>query len=187
MATQRKFASFSKNVSGAQVPSFRMKEIPDGGICLSAFLVISKKDFRDEILMGHLNTLAPWDHIGALDSSRIEAHSKGWMLPSSHLIVHESPQQAANRIQREQLEINDTSAVSSDPIVVSEVYSPKRFPNLVNHWDIEFIFRGEYGELPKSGAWSDLRYVKVGNIPRREMARSHDDIVESAGFKFTDS
>src|SRR3989442_4075768 len=52
------------------------------------------------VLMGHMNPKAPWDHIGALDPSRVEAHSRGWMLPSSHLIFLESPDEAARRIAR---------------------------------------------------------------------------------------
>lgn len=182
MATDRKFAAFSKG--SVPVPQFRMNEIPDGGLCLSAFLVISRPNSQ-EILMGHLNPAAPWDHIGALDQSRIEAHSKGWMLPSSHLVVNESPQDAARRIIREQL--NESSIALSNPIVVSDVYTPKRFPNLPNHWDIEFIFKGECTTLPSSSAWSELRYIQTNQISRQDMARSHEDIVKSAGFGFADT
>lgn len=163
-----------------------MKEIPDGGLCLSAFLVVTRGK-TGEILMGHLNPSAAWDHIGALDQSRIEAHSKGWMLPSSHLVVHESPQNAAKRIVREQLGVQENSITLTGPAVVSEVHTPKRFPNLLNHWDIEFIFRGESETLPSSSAWSELKYVDVSKISRQDMARSHEDIVESAGFRFADT
>ena len=83
-----------------------MKELPDGGMCLSSFLVISESDSK-RVLMGHLNPKAPSGSLGALDESRIQAHSKGWMLPSSHLIVHESPQEAAARILKEQLGIDN--------------------------------------------------------------------------------
>jgi ADP-ribose pyrophosphatase YjhB (NUDIX family) len=184
MATDRKFAAFSK--TSGPVPTFRMKEIPEGGLCLSAFLVISRRNSR-EVLMGHLNPAAPWDHIGALDQSRIVAHSNGWMLPSSHLMVIESPQDAARRIIKEQLELEEDLIVLSDPIVVSEVYTPRRFPNLPNHWDIEFIFRGVCDKLPRSDAWSELKYLQLGKISRQDMARSHEDIVEYAGFRFADS
>jgi len=104
MATDRKFCRFNKQ----ETASFGMAEVPEGGVCISAFLVISDIENPNSALMGHLNPEAPWDHLGALDSSRIEIHSKGWMLPSSHLIVYESPQDAAKRILREQLEISIT-------------------------------------------------------------------------------
>lgn len=189
MTTDRKFAGFNSGRSlttgKADLPEFRMKEIPEGGFCLSAFVVISDEKNPKGVLMGHLSTKARWDHIGALDASRVQAHSKGWMLPSSHLIVHESPQEAATRILREQLAIEDSKQVSlSDPKVVSEVYTPKRFPNLPSHWDIEFIFRGTLGKAPKSNAWTDLKFIDVGKTPLSDIARSHEDILESVGFHF---
>lgn len=160
-----------------------MPEPPEGGLCLSAFLVITDERNPNSVLMGHLNTKAPWDHIGALDSSRVEVHSKGWMLPSSHLLVYESPREAARRILKEQLEI-DLSLTGSD--VMSETYTPKRFPNLPRHWDIEFIFRGKMSadSIPKPFAWSELTFVNLDTAKRTEIARSHDDILQAAGLVF---
>lgn len=70
---------------------------------------------------------------------------------------------------------------------MQEVLTPKRFPNLANHWDIEFIFRGECERLPSSDVWSELKYVPVSKISRQDIARSHEDIVESSAFKFADT
>jgi ADP-ribose pyrophosphatase YjhB (NUDIX family) len=133
--------------------------------------------------MGHLNPKAPWDHIGALDASRVEVHSKGWMLPSSHLLVHESPQEAAKRIIREQLEID---LRVSGPDVVSETYTPRRFPDLPRHWDIEFIFKGKTSQdrITKPFAWSELAFVNLDSTNKTEIARSHEDILEYAGLTF---
>ena len=82
MTTDRRFAAFSK---GARPP--RMDTVPEGGMCISAFLVISKRGEPGSVLMGRLNKNAEWDHIGALDEKRLERFSSGWMLPSSHLIL----------------------------------------------------------------------------------------------------
>jgi len=190
MVTNRRFCRFN---SGASIslgkmddPLLGMKNIPEGGVCLSAFLVISARKKRQSILMGYLNPSAPWDHIGALDQSRIKVHSQGWMLPSSHLQVHESPQAAAKRIADEQLSKPDLPL--SEPLVVSEVYTPKRFPDLPTHWDIEFIFRGELDEdtLSQNDAWKELRFVDIPRTLKSKIARSHGDILESAGIKFAD-
>jgi ADP-ribose pyrophosphatase YjhB (NUDIX family) len=134
--------------------------------------------------MGHLNPAAPWDHIGALDEKRIEIHGKGWMLPSSHLMIGESPQEAAKRIAKEQLGLEALNVVG-EPRVVSEVSTPRWFPDLPNHWDIEFIFLGslEKNEIGNSSAWNDLRFINPSTTKRSEIARSHEDILESAGFK----
>jgi len=183
MVTDRKFCRFNRQ---AETKSFGMPEPPEGGLCLSAFLVITDERNPNSVLMGHLNTKAPWDHIGALDSSRVEVHSKGWILPSSHLLVYESPQEAAKRILREQLDLDLTL---SGPHVVSETYTPKRFPDLPRHWDIEFIFKGKLSadRVPKPYAWSKLAFVNLDITKKSEIARSHEDILESAGLVFKHS
>ena len=152
-------------------------------MCLSSFLVLRKDGDRKSVLMGHLNPNAPWEHIGALDPSRVEAHSKGWMLPSSHLIIHESPKEAACRIAREQLGIPDLEL--SETKIFSEVYTPRRFPNLQSHWDLEFIFMGfiHENQLHRQAAWNDLKFVFPELTPRSDFARSHDEILENLGFK----
>src|SRR2546426_302449 len=127
MATERRFSRFATSDRSLQT-----REIPEGGICLSAFLVISQTGHPERVLMGHLNPNGPWDHIGALDAERAEMNSKGWMLPSSHLMLGESPQGAAERILKEQLGL--PSQALTGPHVFSEVYGAK------NHWDLEFVF-----------------------------------------------
>ena len=180
MVTDRKFCRFNKQV---ETMSLGMPDPPEGGLCLSAFIVITDERHANSVLMGHLNPKAPWDHIGALDASRVEVHSKGWMLPSSHLLVHESPQEAAKRIIREQLE---TDLRVSGPDVVSETYTPKRFPDLPRHWDIEFIFKGKTSQdrITKPFAWSELAFVNLDSTNKTEIARSHEDILEYAGLTF---
>lgn len=180
MTTDRRFCRFNKL---GDTP-FSMPEVPEGGLCLSAFLVLTEAGHNECVLMGHLNPAAPWDHIGALDPSRTSVHSKGWMLPSSHLILNESPDGAACRIAAEQLECRDL--VLSEPLVVSEVYTPKRFPDVVRHWDLEFIFRGTWpgGAAPHAAAWTELRFVDLATTPKSAIARSHEDVLESAGLRF---
>lgn len=186
MTTERKFCRFNKGSTVLKNDSntLGMTEVPIGGLCLSSFLVITEQDNSNAVLMGHLNKSAPWDHIGALDDSRIQVHSKGWMLPSSHLIVLESPQDAARRILREQLDL--ATLEISEPKVISEVYKPKRFPELPEHWDVEFVFFGKLSteKLPKPSAWSDLKFVNLPTTRREDIARSHDEILESLGFAF---
>lgn len=183
MTTDRRFCRFNKQ---GGVP-FAMPVVPEGGLCLSAFLLVSERGHPGHLLMGHLNPEAPWDHIGALDASRTAVHSKGWMLPSSHLIVNESPDAAARRIAAEQLERTDLAF--SDAKVVSEVYTPRRFPDLVKHWDLEFLFRAEWpgGGPPKAAAWTELRFVDLATTTKADVARSHEDILASAGFRLRDA
>jgi len=150
-----------------------MSEIPEGGICLSTFVILSKPSNPSLVLMGRISQNAPWDHIGALDQGRVERHSKGWMLPSSHLILGEDPRQAALRILREQLGL--TGQEINGPMVFSEVSGP------MNHWDIEFVFLGERDNAPLHEAWNELKFVDLTRTKKQEIARSHEDILAHVG------
>jgi ADP-ribose pyrophosphatase YjhB (NUDIX family) len=168
MATERRFSRFATSDRPLQT-----REIPEGGICLSAFLVIGETRHPERVLMGHLNPSAMWDHIGALDSERAEMNSRGWMLPSSHLMLGESPQAAADRILREQLGL--PAQVLAGPEVFSEVYGAK------NHWDLEFVFVGERDQIARHPAWLDLAFVDVNETPPDQIARYHEDILAHVG------
>jgi len=178
VTTERQFCRF--NPHGDMPLSTR--EVPEGGLCLSSFVVLTERGHADHVLMGHLDPAAPWDHIGALDPNRAQTNSRGWMLPSSHLILRESPQEAARRILREQLGLEHLSL--SDATVASETYPSARKPDLM-HWDLEFLFRGELAvdAVPKPAAWKDLRFVDLARTTKQEIARSHEDILASAGLR----
>jgi ADP-ribose pyrophosphatase YjhB (NUDIX family) len=121
-----------------------------------------------------MNKDAPWDQIGALDKARVERHSKGWMLPSSHLILGESPEDAAKRILTEQLRLENQPL--DGPRVFSEVYDVPRMGER-DHWDIEFVFLGERDEAPSHWVWHELRFVNLAATKREELARGHADIL----------
>lgn len=176
MSTDRRFAAFSKN---AALP--RMNEIPEGGFCISAFVIISRKDSPDEVLLGHLNLDADWQHIGALDRERAERNAKGWMIPSSHLLLEESPQDTAERILLEQLGI--THQKLQGPSVFSEAYSQGKARNAgtVKHWDLEFVFQGERSDIAAHPAWRELRFVDLRRTKTEDMARLHEDILAHIG------
>ena len=168
MTTERKFAAFSKTS-----PPPRMRKVPEGGMCISAFLIISRHNDPESILMGKLNKSANWDHIGALDAKRLERFSGGWMLPSSHLILYETPEGAARRILREQLHVKGMKLTGALPFADT---SGKE-----NHWDLGFIYTGEGDSVPKSDAWRELKFVKSSELSKDEVVRSHVDVLAHAG------
>lgn len=151
------------------------REIPEGGMCLSTFLVLNATGHEERVLMGRLDPAQPWDHIGALDRERAQANSNGWMLPSSHLLIGESPTAAAERILKEQLGLPSGSQSLSGPLVFSEVYGPK------NHWDLEFVFLGARDQIAQHPVWTELRFVDVNETPRDQFARYHEDILAHVG------
>ena len=164
MATERRFAHFKKEVAPP-----RIKEIPEGGFCISAFVIVSKTGNQNQVLMGHINKTARWDHIGGLDQERVARHSKGWMLPSSGLLWCESPQDAAQRILKEQLGLMDQKL--DGPLIFSEVYGSP------DHWDLEFLFLGERDKPPSHEAWSELKFIDLTETRKEEIARLHEDIL----------
>jgi len=173
MPTNRRFAHFKRDVA---LP--RMREIPKGGFCISTFLILSKTGSPHKVLMGRINKKAPWDHIGALDQERVERHSGGWMLPSSALLLGESPQHAAERILKEQLGLHNQPL--EGPSIFSEVYGS------LKHWDLEFLFLGQRINAPVNDAWRVLEFVDLTKARKEDMARGHEDILAHAR-KWTNS
>lgn len=171
--TDRRFAAFSKDA----LPP-RMSAVPEGGMCISAFLVISKKGEPASVLMGRINKNAEWDHIGALNGKRLERFASGWMLPSSHLILYETPEGAARRILREQLRLKNLRL--QGPLTFADT-STAPFSGLLNHWDIGFIFTAEREGVPTSDAWDELKFVDVNRLKHDDIVRSQVDVLTYAG------
>lgn len=168
MTTERRFAAFSKTASPP-----RMRKMPEGGMCISAFLIISRRDEPESILMGKIDRRADWEHIGALDAKRVERHSGGWMLPSSHLMLYETPEGAARRILREQLRVKGMKLTG--PLTFVDTSGKE------NHWDIGFIFLGERETVPRCDVWRELRFVDSRELRREDVARSQIDVLAYAG------
>ncbi|MGI0131488.1 MAG: NUDIX domain-containing protein [Thermoplasmata archaeon] len=177
MATQRVFCRFTRGTE-----PFSVLAIPEDGICLSSFLVLSPPGEPDHVLAGRMNPAAPWDHLGGLGPERVEAHRHGWMLPSSQLLLGEGPEAAAQRILTEQ--VGGIRAILEPVRIASEVYPPRRFPEKRYHWDLQFLFRGTAAtaQAPRHPAWTELQFVDVAATPRRDFARSHDEILELVGL-----
>jgi ADP-ribose pyrophosphatase YjhB (NUDIX family) len=173
LTTDRIFAAFSKNASPP-----RMNAVPEGGMCISAFVVLSKKGDPSSVLMGRINRKARWDHIGAIDSERLERFAAGWMLPSSHLVLYETPEGAARRILREQLGIRNLKL--EGPLTFADT-STAWFSGRLNHWDIGFIFTGERETLPSSEAWDELKFVDMNGLKGGDIVRAQVDVLAYAG------
>ncbi len=184
MVTPRKFCRFNKGDSlslGVPDPtSLTLKEIPDGGFCLSSFLVALRRDDHSKVLMGLINPSAPWDHIGALDEQRVIRFGKGWMLPSSHLIYGETPSDAASRIAAEQLGLD---LKFGNPIVASDTYVPNTSKKNDTHWDIQFIFRFELEQnsISANPNWEKLDFIDYRKS-LNQITRYHEDVLRSAGL-----
>jgi hypothetical protein len=179
MTTDRRFCRFTRT-EGGHPYALRWEE--PGGFCLSTFLVLSEAGRPTSVLVGRMNPSAPWDHLEGLDPERVEAHRRGWLLPASHLLLRETPDESARRILNEML--GGATPTLQPARVVSEVYTPRRFPETHNHWDITFVYRGAWQGPPPSvpSVWADLRFVEVSDVRRSDFARSHEEVLAQVGL-----
>ena len=172
----RKFADFYEGAL-----SFQMSSVPEGGMCLSAFLVVWKDDVH-QVLLGKVNKNYDWINAGALDKDSASRISERWILPSSHLMLFENPKAAANRVLNEQLGLDNEGI--RGPQVFSEVYDSPRY-EIKNHWDMEFVFTKQVKgtERIEHPAWTELKFLDVRNLQDKEFARSHQDILAEVGLR----
>lgn len=156
--------------------------LPPDGLCLSAYVLLSPKAGPREVLLGRLDPAANWWEIGALNPERVRSNSEGWMLPSSHLRYFEPPEVAARRVLSEQLGLEDVPLGRSE--VFSETYRPKRHPERGLHWDLQFLVRATAPPewVPRHPAWRELRFLEPAATPRSSFRRSHDEVLELAGY-----
>ncbi|HUI38922.1 MAG TPA: hypothetical protein VLY85_04750, partial [Thermoplasmata archaeon] len=157
--------------------------VPSRGLCLSAFLILRSPSNPRAVLLGRLDPTADWTTIGGLDPGRLAAVGTGWMLPSSQLVLFESPQEAAVRIVREQLE--SAPPELAGPRVFSEAYGRPDVPGQDLHWDLHFVFEGTWPSArpPRARPFAALEFVDVGTISSGDVARSQADVLELVGLR----
>jgi len=155
-------------------------QIPEDGVCLSAFLLVTDPNDAHRVLVGHVDPAADWSRFGALGGDRLVRTAKRWMLPASHLLEYEGPSEAARRIATEQLERPDLPI--PEPRVVSDAYARPDAPG--RHWDFHFLYRTTWpaGAPLRARPWTGLEFVDPRAVPASEFARSHDDILRFAGL-----
>ena len=180
--TPRRFCRF-RHPSDSQKGTFGL---PEDGMCLSVFLLLHPPGRPAQILMGRPSLDAPWDKLGAMDADRLRQMEDRWVLPASHLLLFEDPQAGADRLQRELLE--SAPVRLEGPQVASEAYARPSAPSKDPHWDIHFLFRGEWPDPhpPQATPWKELAFVEVTRTPRREYGRGHGDILALAGLPVPD-
>ena len=156
--------------------------VPDDGMCLSAFLVVRPEGRAGEVLMGRIDPAADWATIGGLDPGRVARIARRWMLPSSQLLLFESPTDAADRIAREQLGVPLPGLTG--PATFSEAY---RRPGATGdpHWDLHFVYEARWpsDRFPPSRAFAELGFVRTATLPRAEIARAQADVLALVGVR----
>jgi len=157
-----------------EAPPAGFRELPEGGMCLSAFLFVRR---GNEILLGKYRDDARWEELAGLDASRRKIHSAGWTIPASQLKYGEDPRTAARRIAEEILQIR--AMTFSEPRAEVDLYEPKRFPGKL-HYDVWFLVDGvpPKGWAPRAPPWyGELAWRDAKTVPASAYARGHEDVV----------
>jgi hypothetical protein len=154
---------------------------PEGGLCLSAFLVVTDGDAQD-VLLGRPDPGWPWERCAALGPAHLAGVGERWILPSSHLLEFESPDEAAVRVARDLLEVPRLDL--DGPRVFSERYPSTLDEEPKEHWDLHFVYRAAWpsGRPLRAAAWRNLRLHSRAQLRRSDVARDHSDILELAGL-----
>ena len=121
--SDRRFARIRR---GPIPPRTGSVEAPDNGMCLSAFVVLEPPKRDGWVLLGKLDPKAPWWEIGALDPDRLAALGELWMLPSSQLMLFESPDEAARRVLKEQLDASGLELRGPQVLSLIHISEPTR-------------------------------------------------------------
>ncbi len=160
----------------------RFWSLPEGGICLSTFLVLQRADDPARVLLGKPDPRAPWERLATLEEAHLRSIADRWILPASHLLEFESPTEAAARIARQQL--GSRTLPLRGPEVFTESYPSAIDPESGTHWDFHFVFRGGWpsDEVARPAAWRELALMDVRALSRADIARGHADILAFAGL-----
>jgi hypothetical protein len=157
--------------------------VPDDGLCLNAFVMLSPPDNASRVLLGRVDPTAPWREIGGITPQRLAELSTRWMIPSRQLFLFESPQSASQTILREQLEIGPLSLAG--PAVFSEAWTRPTPAGEGQHWDLHFVLKGTWpeGRPLRASPWLNLEFHDPAGLDRAKVGRSHLDVLELAGFR----
>lgn len=163
---------------GIKKALFREGQVPKGGTCISAFLILSG---NGGILVGKMAKPEIWVERFYMGEqfAPIYAASNKWLLPASHLEYGEKPEDAATRVLTQQLCIEEAKL---DLKQVQSHLSGDSRDSDVSHWDICLVYEGKIGgELQKPEWFSDLKFVKPETITSNDFTRGHGDVLLELG------
>lgn len=147
------------------------REVPEGGFCVSAFLVV--RDERGRVLAGRYAPDHPELELRTgMDAARRHKYARGFTLPARHLRLGESPEETARSIAR------DLAPVDIDALRLvrawAESYDLDTYPGRTHH-DLMFGFAAQARGEPRVPPWyAELRFVREDEVA---WARGHDDVL----------
>jgi ADP-ribose pyrophosphatase YjhB (NUDIX family) len=157
--------------------------VPVGGVCLSAFILASK---NGAILLGLPRAGVEWEEQGGerLSGARELEKSNTWILPATHLLIGENPDDASIRIARE---FTGLKGKPEFVMIQSHTRPAKLWFKHVGdavHWDLCFVYHLEIDAVPKQLKlwWKEMRLFGKEEIRSLKIGRGHRDILKEGGY-----
>ena len=161
---------------------------PPAGLCLSAFIIA--RDAKGSILLGLPKAHDGWPEKGGYPKHQArQLENQGlWLLPATHLMIEESPDDAAKRIAREWAGINGTPELLMiqshlRPWKSDDKEEKKNPGRKLNHWDICFVYALDNAKLPNKLKpwWKEMKFVPLNQIDKQvRTGRGHSDVLKIA-------
>lgn len=151
--------------------------IPTGGVCLSSFVVLKRKN---AILFSKVGDVKTWTDRFALPPKESLWRGK-WLLPACHLKYGEHPDDAARRILREMIGIDRfslSSAQMQSHLTLGEEVAG------TNHWDVCFVYSASTREKVEKQPWfQELEFLVPSKVRPSQIGRSQADVLKEFGIK----
>jgi ADP-ribose pyrophosphatase YjhB (NUDIX family) len=157
--------------------------IPIGGVCLSTFIVASRDG---SILLGLPKAGPEWPENGGerLSGAAELERSNTWILPATHLLIGESPNDASKRIAKEftGLRGNPKFAMIQSHTRPAKIWW-KHVDDAI-HWDLCFVYDLKIDGVPKKLKpwWKEMKLFGQKEIRGLKIGRGHRDILEEGGY-----
>jgi ADP-ribose pyrophosphatase YjhB (NUDIX family) len=157
--------------------------IPKGGVCLSTFIVASK---NGSILLGLPRSRLEWSEKGGERfSGAVELEKTNtWILPATHLLIGENPDDASKRISKE---FTGLKGLPKFAMIQSHTRPAKIWWKHVGnavHWDLCFVYNLEIDGVPKKLKpwWKEMKIFGRKEIHNLKIGRGHRDILKEGGY-----
>lgn len=149
---------------------------PKGGACISAFVLVRK---GDSLLLGKIGDPELWAEKWGLALGYPERWKDKWQIPASYLRFGEHPDEAAERVVKDQLKIGKSEMrfLGLQSHAADSSVSPGNL-----HWDLCFIYESKTDGPLESPEWfKELRFFKTNELPKTDMGRGHGDLIATLG------
>lgn len=166
----------------SQKALFREGSVPPGGTCLSSFVILTT---GSDVLVGKMDKPDIWVErffVGAQLAPTYYSSGK-FLLPASHLAWYESPLEAAQRIVRDQVQLDTKQLKLLD--VQSYLSGDRESTENPPHWDICFVYQAKVPKslvkkIRKPEWFKEYGFVKRSKLEPDDFTRGHGDILQQA-------